>query len=97
MMYVADSPEGRCIDSILVYSNGFILGGTYGMIWTFATQDDDDNPYSLSRSQPLIKSEKREQYFSESIKSAPEIDPGNITSLALDGNESILYYIDNKN
>ena len=51
----------------------------------------------LSPSQPIIKSEKREQYFSEAIKSAPEIDPSNVTALALDINESILYYIDKKN
>ena len=51
----------------------------------------------LSRSQPIIKSEQREQYFSESIKSAPEIDPSNVSSLALDSNESIQYYIDKRN
>ena len=36
LMYLPESPEGKQIDSITIYSQGFILGGSFGYIWTFA-------------------------------------------------------------
>ena len=74
-----------------------MIGGENGHIWTFASQDDEHTPYVLSQTQPLIWSEQRENYFTETVTLAPQIEVENISNLTLDYGENTLFYIDRKN
>ncbi|CAG9461063.1 unnamed protein product [Pedinophyceae sp. YPF-701] len=42
-------PDNHGIFSVVVYSKGFIVGGSAGQVWLYERQDSDKEPYRLTR------------------------------------------------